>query len=126
MDKTLLVAPDPKVADQVLDLLKRAKFPITVAAWVRSDELGGWQFVLGTPLYDKLGSREAYGRLITAVRADDPTSMLFDDVRLMSNRNPFIRDVRQMFEHREFKKGVGVSGSIGGIWVDDATLYFVK
>jgi hypothetical protein len=126
MDKTILVAPDFKIGDEILDLLQAAKFPVTVAAWVLSKDLGGWQFVVGTPLYDKLGGREAYGRLIAAIRANDPASMLFDDVRLMGNRNPFIREVRRVFEHRGFKKGVSMAGSIGDMWVDDARFYFVK
>ena len=126
MDHTTLVAPEFKIGDEILELLKAAKFPVTVAAWVLSKELGGWQFVIGTPLYDKLGAREAYGRLIAAIRANDPGSMLFDDVRLMSNRNPFIREARRMFEHRGFKRGVGMAGSIGDMWVDDARFYYVK
>jgi hypothetical protein len=52
--------------------------------------------------------------------------MLFDDVRLMGNRHPFIRDVRRMFEHRGVRKGVGVAGSIGDMWVDDTVFYRVK
>jgi hypothetical protein len=126
MDKTTLVAPDSKTADEILELLKAAKFPVTVAAWVLSRELGGWQFVIGTPLYDKLGGREAYGRLIAAIRASDPASVLFEDVRLMSNRNPFIRDVRRAFEGRGFRRGVGMAGLIGDMWVDEARFYYVK
>lgn len=126
MDKTILVAPDLKVGDEVLERLKAARFPVTVALWVQSEELGGWKFVVGTPLYEKLGAREAYGRLIAAVRVDDPDSMLFDDVRLMGSRNQFIRAIRRMFEHRGFRKGVRTAGSIGGMWVDDAIFYLVK
>jgi len=126
MDKTALVAPDFKIGDEIIELLNAAKFPVTVAAWVSSQELGGWQFVVGTPLYEKLGAREAYGRLIAAVRVNDPHSMLFDDVRLMGNRNPFIREVRRVFEHRGFKRGVSMAGSIGDMWVDDARFYYVK
>jgi hypothetical protein len=126
MDKTTLVAPDFRVGNQVLDLLKRAKYPVTVAGWVSSPELEGWQFVVGTPLYEKLGAREAYGRLIAAVRADNPESMLFDDVRLMGNRHPFIREVRRTFESRGFVRGATLAGSIGGMWVDDAKFYYVK
>jgi hypothetical protein len=126
MDNTTLVAPEFKMGDEILELLKAARFPVTVAAWVLSKELGGWQFVIGTPLYDKFGAREAYGRLIAAIRANDPGSMLFDDVRLMSNRSPFIREVRRVFGHRGFKKGVSMAGSIGDMWVEDARFYYVK
>jgi len=126
MDKTILVAPDFKVGDEVLQFLDAAKFPVTAAAWVLSNSLGGWQFVVGTPLYDKLGAREAYGRLIAAVRASDPASMLFEDVRLMSNREPFIRDLRRSFQHREFHKGARTGGMIGDIFAEAATVYRIK
>jgi hypothetical protein len=126
MDKTILVAPDFKVGDEVLQMLDKAKFPVAAAAWVLSAALGGWQFVVGTPLYEKLGGLEAYGRLIAAVRVNDPASMLFDDVRLMSTRDPFIRDLRRAFEHREFRKGIKTAGSIGNLYVDDAVVYRIK
>jgi hypothetical protein len=126
MDKTVLVAPDFKVGDEVLRLLDEAKFPVTAAAWVLSNALGGWQFVVGTPLYDKLGAIEAYGSLIAAVRANDPASMLFEDVRLMSTREPFIRDLRRSFQHRDFRKGARTSGMIGDIFAEAATVYRIK
>ncbi|MGA3189543.1 MAG: hypothetical protein ABSF22_20750 [Bryobacteraceae bacterium] len=126
MDKTILVAPDFKIGDQVLELLDAAKFPVTAAAWVLSEELGGWQFVVGTPFYDKLGGLEAYGRLIAAVRAHDPHSMLFDDVRLMGNRNPFVHELRRSFEHLGFRKGMKTAGPIGNLYVDDAVVYRIK
>ena len=126
MDKTILVAPDFKVGDQVLEMLDAAKFPLTVAAWVLAERLGGWQFVVSTLLYDKLGASEAYGRLIAAVRVNDPESMLFDDVRLMGSRHPFIRAVRRMFEGRDFRKGARIAGSIGDLYVEDAVVYRIK
>jgi hypothetical protein len=126
MDKTILVAPDLKLGDEVLEMLDAAKFPVTAALWVLSEKLGGWQFVVGTPLYEKLGTREAYGQLIAAVRVNDPEAMLFDEVRLMSNRHPFIRAVRRMFEHRDFRKGVKIAGLIGDLYVEDAIVYRIK
>src|SRR5580692_10669443 len=103
-------------------MLDAARFPVTAALWAFSeDELGGWQFVIGTPLYEKLGTRAAYGKLIAAVRVNDPTSMLFDDVRLMGNREPFIRELRRLFGKTEAVKGVRLGGqSIGGIHIEDA------
>jgi hypothetical protein len=126
MDKTILVSPDFKVGDEVLDLLDAAKVPVSAAAWVLAERLGGWQFVIGTPIYDKLGAREAYGRLIAAVRAKDHESMLFDDVRLMGNRDPFIRELRRSMGRHGFRKGARTGGTIGDLYVNDAIVYRIK
>ena len=123
MDQKILVTPDFSIGDEVLESLDAAKFPVAAAAWVLSDELGGWQVVGGTTLYEELGTRGAYGRLIDAVRSKDPDSLIFNDVRLMSSNHPFIREVRRIFEHRGFRKGVSMGGNIGGMWVDDAKFY---
>ena len=128
MAKATLLSPDLELGDEVLGMLDAAKFPVTAALWALSeDELGGWQFVIGTPLYEKLGTRATYGKLIAAVRVNDPTSMLFDDVRLMGNREPFIRELRRLFGKTESVKGMRLGGqSIGGIHIEDALVYRIK
>lgn len=128
MANATLLGPDLALGDEILEMLDAAKFPVTAALWAFSeDHLGGWQFVIGTPLYERLGTRAAYGRLIAAVRVDDPVSMRFDDVRLMGNREPFIRELRRMFKGARFRKGRRLGGkSIGGIYIDEGLLYRVK
>jgi hypothetical protein len=127
MAKATLLGPDLELGDEILEMLDAAKFPVTAALWVLSEELGGWQFVVGTPFYEKLGTREAYGRLIAAVRVDDPVSMRFDDVRLMGNRDPFIRELRRIFGKAASVKGMRLGGqSFGNIHMDDAGVYRIK
>lgn len=127
MAKATLLGPDLELGDEILEMLDAAKFPVTAALWVLSEELGGWQFVVGTPLYEKLGTREAYGRLIEAVRVDDPASMRFDDVRLMGNRDPFIRGLRHVFGKAASVKGMRLGGqSFGNMYIDDALVYRIK
>ena len=128
MAKATLLSPDLELGDEILEMLDAAKFPVSAALWVLSEEeLGGWQFVVGTPFYEKLGTRAAYGRLIAAVRVDDPVSMRFDDVRLMGNRAPFIRELRGIFGKTKSVKGMRLGGqSIGGIYIEDAVVYRIK
>jgi hypothetical protein len=126
MGKAILVAPDFKIGDEILELLDAAKFPVSAAAWVSAERLGGWQFVIGTPLRDKLGGPEAWGRLIAAVRAKDHESMIFDDVRLMGNRDPFIRELRRSIGRHGFRKGTRTAGTIGDLYVSDAIVYRIK
>lgn len=127
MAKATLLSPDLELGDEILEMLDAGKFPVTAALWVLSEELGGWQFVIGTPFYEKLGTREAYGRLIAALRVDDPVSMRFDDVRLMGNRDPFVRELRQIFGKAASVKGMRLGGQrFGNMYIEDAVVYRIK
>jgi hypothetical protein len=126
MAKKALLDADVKLGDRILESLDVAKFPISVAIWILTEE-NGWQLVIGTPLYDKIGPLEAYGQLITALRKDDPESRDFDDVRLMSNREPFIRELRRLFGKTASVRGMRLGGHhIGDVWLDDAVVYRIK
>jgi hypothetical protein len=126
MAKKALLDADVKLGDKIVESLDAAKFPISVAVWILTEE-EGWQLVIGTPLYDSGGSGEAYRNLIAALRKDDPESMDFRDVRLMGNRNPFIRELRVLFGKTASVKGMRLgSHHIGGIWLDDAVVYRIK
>jgi hypothetical protein len=126
MAKKALLDADVKLGDRILESLDVAKFPISVAIWILTEE-NGWQLVIGTPLYDKIGPLEASGQLITALRKDDPESRDFDDVRLMSNREPFIRELRRLFGKTASVRGMRLGGHhIGDVWLDDAVVYRIK
>ena len=104
MAKKALLDADVKLGEKILGALDAAKFPISVAIWILTEE-DGWQLVIGTPLYESGGTSDAYRKLIAALRKDDPESMDFRDVRLMGNRNPFIRELRQLFGKTASVKG---------------------
>jgi hypothetical protein len=123
MAKKALLDADVKLGEKILESLDAAKFPISVAIWILNEE-DGWQLAIGTPLYERGGPSEAYKSLIMALRKDDPESMDFDDVRLMGNRHPFIRELRRSYP--KAKPGKRISGYIGGIWLDDGVVYRIK
>jgi hypothetical protein len=123
MAKKALLDADVRLGEKILEKLDAAKFPISVVVWILTEE-DGWELAVGTPLYDKGGPSEAYGRLIAALRKDDPESMDFDEVRLMGNRHPFIREIRRSYP--KAKAGKRISGYIGGIRLDDAVVYRIK
>ena len=126
MAKKALLDADVKLGEKILASLDAAKFPISVAVWILTEE-EGWQLVVGTPLYDREGAGVAYRHLIAALRKDDRESRDFDDVRLMENRNPFIRELRQLFGKTASVKGMRLGGHrIGGISLDDGVVYRVK
>ncbi len=123
MAKKALLDADVRLGDKILESLDAARFPISVAVWILTEE-DGWEFAVGTPLYDKGGPSEAYKSLISALRKDDPESMDFEDVRLMGNRHPFVRELRRSYP--KAKPGKRISGYIGGIRLDDAVVYRIK
>ena len=126
MAKKALLDADVKLGEKILGALDAAKFPISVAIWILTEE-DGWQLVIGTPLYESGGTSDAYRKLIAALRKDDPESMDFRDVRLMGNRNPFIRELRQLFGKTASVKGMRLGGHhIGGVSLDDAVVYRIK
>ena len=126
MAKKALLDADVKLGEKILASLDAAKFPISVAVWILTEE-DGWQLVIGTSLYDREGAAAAYRSLIAALRKDDPESRDFDDVRLMENRNPFIRELRRLFGKTASVHGMRLGGyRIGEMVLDDAVVYRIK
>jgi hypothetical protein len=126
MAKKALLDADLKLGEKILASLDAEKFPISVATWILTEE-EGWQLVIGTPLYESGGPSEAYRKLIGALRKHDPESRDFDDVRLMKNREPFIRELRHLFGKTASVKGMRLGGhQIGGLWLEDAVVYRIK
>ena len=75
MAKKALLDEDVKLGEKILESLDAAKFPVSVATWILTEE-DGWQLVIGTPLYDRGGPSEAYRKLIDVLRKDDPESRI--------------------------------------------------
>ena len=126
MAKKALLDEDVKLGEKILESLDAAKFPISVATWILTEE-DGWQLVIGTPLYESGGPNAAYRKLIETLRKDDPESMDFDDVRLMGNRNPFIRELRRLFGNNTRIKARRLSGyHLGGVSLEDAVVYRIQ
>jgi len=72
MVKTSLVSADIEFGKSTLAKLDAARFPVTVAFWQYNEDDGDWTLVLGTPLYEKFGAKEAYLRLIGALSTEKP------------------------------------------------------
>jgi len=123
MAKKALLDADIKLGEKILASLDAAKYPVTAAIWTLTENFDGWQLIIGTPLYDK-GTAEAHGKLIKALRKDDPESLDSQEVRLMKNSSPFIRELRRQYP--KAKAGTRVSGYLGGMWLDDGVVYRIK
>jgi hypothetical protein len=126
MVKTTLVGPDLALGRETLRVLDAAEFPITAALWLLQKERGDWNLVIATPLRDKLGGIEAYGRLHSVLSKQD-LSFIEIPIRLESSRHPLIKALRKIFGKAASVEGMRLGlQSIGGVWIDDAYVYRIK
>jgi hypothetical protein len=128
MVKTILVGPDLAVGEAILRALDAEKFPVTVAVWLlqkeRSDD---WVLVISSPLYDQLGARETYLRLMKSISLKHSVSLSEVPIRLESNRRPLIKALRKLFGKTASVEGMRFGlQSIGGVWIDDGYVYRIK
>lgn len=120
-----LVGFDVEFGAKILDFLDTAKFPAPVALWVRWEGQDHWHFVIGTPLYDRLGLGGAYHKLVEALKPYD-VDFVYTPFRLESTRRPFIRALRQRYKksgRTNFRIG---TQTIGDTWVDEGFVYRVR
>ncbi|MEO5923535.1 MAG: hypothetical protein ABIR70_06890 [Bryobacteraceae bacterium] len=126
MVRAPLVIPDIMFGEAFLSALDSAHFPLTVALWLKEDE-DRWVLVLSTPLYDEVGGTEAYVRLIGALSTEGPIALIDYPIRLESDNDPFVRDLRKKFGKTSSVEGMRLGGhTIGGKWIEDAYVYRVK
>lgn len=125
MVKEPLVTPDAAFGEQILRVLDEEGLPITVALWVKMDD--EWKLVLGSPIYDEFGQKEAYLRLIGALSREGPVAMSGLPLRLEGHKDPFIRDLRRLFRKTASVEGMRLGGhTIGGKWIEDAYVYRIR
>jgi hypothetical protein len=104
-----------------------AKFPVKVALWMLYGEEGHerWRLILASPLYDKLGHREAFFKMFHAVSGSSH-NWATSPITLESTRHPLIRDLRKRFG-KSGRVRVHLGGQmIGGRWVHDLYIYRIR
>jgi hypothetical protein len=127
MVKRALVSPDVDLGSQVVRTLDAAGFPLTVALWSFNDEGGEYELVMGTPLYDKEGQKQAYLKLLSALSPLDQRVVHNLRMRLLGHKDPLIRALRRTFAKTASVEGMRLGGhAIGGVWIDDAYVYRIK
>jgi len=120
-----LVIPDVKFGKDVLRVLDAAGFPLSAAMWLK--EGTDWTLVLGTPLYDEVGPKDAYLRLRAALSTEGPVSLGEFPLRLEGNRSLLIKALRKTFGKTASVEGMRLGGhTIGGTWIDDGYVYRIK
>lgn len=87
---------DLQIEGRVLAALSLSKIPITLCDLNYVSELGEWQLVIATPLYDSKGPHEANSRVVKALQdagsyEDVPIRRLF----VKSPEDPFVKALEQ-------------------------------
>jgi hypothetical protein len=126
MVKTTLVRPDIGFGSELLDLLDKNKFPVSVALWLKERDSDEWNLLIGTSLYDRQGHRGAYLRLVEILSDDNggPIALSAYPVVLKGNRDPLIRGLRKLYAKRASVEGMRLGGHIiGGNRIPDAYVY---
>ena len=120
-----LVVPDVEFGRKILRALDVAQFPLTVAAWLKEND--DWNLVLATPLYEEIGVKEAYRRLLAALSTEGPVYLAGLPLRLEGQRSPFVKALRKTFGKTVSVEGMRLGGhTIGGTWVGDGYIYRIK
>ena len=98
MVKETLVGLNVAGGEKILAMLDAAKFPVTVALWMLYGEEGDerWRLVLASPLYDKLGHREAFLKMFRTLSGSNH-DWAASPISLEPPRAPLIRDLRKKF-----------------------------
>ena len=120
-----LVVPDVSFGESLLQTLDVEGFPVSVALWLREDER--WILVLGSPSYDKVGPKDAYLQLISALSREGPVSLTGIPLRLRGHTDPLIKGLRKAFGKSDRTQGMRLGGhKIAGRWIDDAYVYRIR
>lgn len=128
MVKISLVIPDVEIGSEIIRLLDEADFPVTVALWVLWSRDGEWEYVIATPLYDKVGLKECYGRLLAALQPLDQHVVHEIRFRILGHKKPLIRGLRRAYGKDKSVEGRHLRGPAPGskIWIEDSYVYRIK
>lgn len=83
--------------------------------------------MVGSPIYDKAGPREAYLRLHDALAENHLDATSPRSITIKGAKYPLIRGLRSLFGKTKNVEGMRLGGqSIGGVWIDDAYVYRIR
>src|SRR5260370_16499726 len=102
MDQAVLVKSDRDIGARVMEVLSRAKIPVTFSEWNYVPELEEWQLIIATPWYDSKGPQATYRALVDALQeASIYEKVPMRRVFVRSSRDPLAntlpRDVKTAF-----------------------------
>jgi hypothetical protein len=127
MDKATLVDIDIAAGDRVLQILDHAGIKVNVAMWLYSSEFEAWRLYIASPLVDTEGPKEAYVRLLSALRSSDPDLATAVTITLVSPKETLIRGLKRAFGTTRRVHGMRLgSNVIDGVFIEQAYVYRIK
>jgi hypothetical protein len=121
MVKASLVGPDIEIGETVLSALDAAKFPVSAALWLQTGD-EPWELVISTPRYP---DKDVRLQFVLAIR--DRVPLVDVPIRLLSNRNPMIQELRKIFGKTASVRGMRLGlHTIGGTFINDGYVYRIK
>ena len=125
MAKETLLNSDVAFGERVLKALDTAGFPVPVALWLRKGDDETMKLLLASPLYDKLGIRDAYLKLVGALSGEKDRFQF--SYGLTSTRDPLIRDLRKAYGKTHDADGMRLrSQTLGGVFIDEGYVYRIR
>lgn len=125
MDQETLVGPDLKVGGEVVSALDAAQIKKITALLVLFPEYSDWRLVLSSPSLDQSHSLKAGMKVheILHGKFDQNLPLLM----ILPTKDPFIRDLRQIFGKTKSAQGMRLGGqTIGNRFVSDAFIYRIQ
>jgi hypothetical protein len=115
MDKVTLVETDKEDGQKLLSELAKHDFPVTAAAWVKTETDGRWYLYIATPLEAKRGPHDGYSHIISVIpRIPQPFWLKSYDVKLISPEDPIARDSLEMLRQYPGDRPIPYGGDYFG------------
>jgi hypothetical protein len=122
MFKKVLVADLIEDGSELLEALKRARFPIAAAVWYDVPELE-WRLVIVTTAVDRNGPMAAYGKVQRALQSFPARRLALSDVMLISPHSPDFQNLQMLLSTPGRFGQAPATGRARNISFEDAYIY---
>src|SRR5438552_13055443 len=94
MGKATLVDQDTEHGRRLIEALDQAGFPVVAAFWSFFPDEDLYRLVIGSPVVDEKGPREAYSRIQAVLQTLNMPDFTLDTITALSPYDPLVIDVR--------------------------------
>src|SRR5438094_8112883 len=102
MDRTLLVMFPLEAGNQLVEALDKDGFDVQAALWLYRSESDTWSLIIASKLVDKIGSTEAYIRILSKLKSIRESleplvnDLYMKDITILSPTNSLVRALRKV------------------------------
>ncbi len=122
MDQGSLVEGQIEDGRKLIDQLSQEGLEVTAAFWMKQD--GRWRFYVGSSAVDRLGLREPYGHVHSALDKQDFRWLSGLDVYLLPASDPIVKGVLDVLRRYPIHLVAHYPDyRLGNAFIEDAYLY---